>query len=328
MTRRPRDAGSKQGADPSGPLEIRHRTIAILCPPDSSPIEYRGPTEKTFFSSSLVHLLEQISSEERPIVLIHCGTLNENDIELATRLPDLPGRPTLAVLAKDKNLDQAVSMARRLNLGTVFPDDCLLYPSEIERWVDWIECGGPASGIEPHLQPGARITSRRLMAKSDKAEIIDSILSFVGEIRPDRALEFNLRLILEEVVNNAIFHACVDEAGEEKYTIGSFERVDDDEVIELDYGADENTIAVSIRDNRGLLTRETFLGKIERQASMKGLLDISGRGLYLTYSLAERLVVNLRPGKLSELVVLTRTDERAWPDRTKQRPILIFEASP
>ena len=78
-------------------------------------------------------------------------------------------------------------------------------------------------------------------------------------------------------------------------------------------------------DNQGTLRRDRVLATLERQLGAKGLLDQSGRGLFLTYSLAGRLIFNLRRHHRTELVALLTHGGGPWPDDLKPAPILIFD---
>ena len=93
----------------------------------------------------------------------------------------------------------------------------------------------------------------------------------------------------------------------------------------MEFGADAETIGLSIADNQGHLRQDAVLARLERQMSVQGLLDENGRGLYLTYSLGGRFIVNLVAGRLTELVVLFPRSTNGWADRCEARPVCIFD---
>ena len=175
------------------------------------------------------------------------------------------------------------------------------------------------------MEAGAEIRGFDVRRKGDKPAAIESVLEFIAKAKRDSSFEFDVRLILEELLNNALYHAFQDVAGNEKYRIQDFEAIADDEEVRLTVGMDSRTIGISVADNQGRLTRDTTLGKLERHLTIQGLLDENGRGLYLTYSLAGRLIVNLQPGESSELVALFPHSPDSWPELSPSRPILIFE---
>ena len=65
--------------------------------------------------------------------------------------------------------------------------------------------------------------------------------------------------------------------------------------------------------------------KLERHLNEQGLLDESGRGLYLIHSLAGRVIFNLHRGKMTEITVVFPLTSQWWEDASRVRPILIFE---
>ena len=167
-----------------------------------------------------------------------------------------------------------------------------------------------------------------IRAKGDKGPAIEEVLEFVRKIRPDdTAFHFDIRLILEEKLNNALFHAFLIENDEEKYSIDTFAQLQAGESVLLTYGADSSQIGISVSDNQGQLRRDKVLATLDRQMSVKGLLDENGRGLYLTYSLASRLIFNLTRGRCTELITLYPAAEPFENERSSARPILIFERS-
>lgn len=274
---------------------------------------------------NLPELIESLDGEDRPVIMLDGTFVKEGDLELLGGLAQLSSRPSMAILGTEQTIGESVTTARRLSCGQVFGADVLSHPSEINQLIGWIEAGGPPFGLEPHLEPGTKIHSLSIRCKPDKAEAVESILKFFGEFKSDQSFEFDLRLILEETLNNAIFHAFRDSEGREKYKIATFDCIDDDEEVRVSYAADSKTIALSVTDNQGGLDRDTVLAKFERQFKVEGLMDENGRGLYLTYSLSGRLLFNLVPGEKTEVVALFRREEDSWPELSADRPVLVFE---
>jgi anti-sigma regulatory factor (Ser/Thr protein kinase) len=177
-------------------------------------------------------------------------------------------------------------------------------------------------GIVPHLSQGTEIARRPIRLRQDKAEVIEEVLNFARRLRADTKFLFELRLILEETINNALFHAFHDDQQQERYNIESFTGLGPGEEVSVEFGADRQTIALAVTDNQGTLRRETILGKILRQCSAEGLLDQSGRGLHLVYSLAGRCLVHLSHRRVTQVVTLFPVDHDSWPHAGLQRPLV------
>lgn len=304
---------------------LMERPLLILAPQETVTQLKRWPVaKKTFFTHDLAELIELISGEREPLVLLDPRMVSDGDLDTARLLRDMPARPIVAVLAGAENMHEALPLAAQLGLGAILPEDCFHSSTDLKQLAEWIAMGGPATGIAAHLAPDAQIHRRSIARRSDKAEIIEEILNFARKLRADTKFLFELRLILEESVNNAVFHAFHDAQGNEKYNIETFESLGPEEKVEIEFAADSRSIALAVTDNQGSLRRETILGKIQRQCSAEGLLDQNGRGLHLVYSLAGRCLFHLAHRKLTQVVTLFPIDHESWPHAGLQRPLLIF----
>jgi hypothetical protein len=308
-----------------GGQPLGDRSIFVLSPSVRGEIKTPNGAGRTVFMGSLVDLIEHASRETRPVILIQGGAIEEFDIECAAGLHLLPCRPSVGVIAAKEAIDTAITMARRLGQGCVFGSDCLSYAHELAGYVQWLDAGGAPTGVESHLTKGSPLSHYNLREKGDKAPVIDEVVARAACSNGDKAFLFDLRLILEEVLNNAIYHAFMDEHGREKYQLGSFQQIGEGESINVTAGCDGRTFGVAIRDNQGKLRRDTVLHKLERHLSIQGLLDENGRGLYLTYSLAGRVIFNLRRNQMTEIVVLFPAAPGAWPECSPIKPILVFD---
>jgi len=108
----------------------------------------------------------------------------------------------------------------------------------------------------------------------------------------------------EEIINNALFHAFRNPDGSEKYRPGSFEFLDNNEEVAIEFGADATTIGFSVTDNRGTLTPELVIGKLARQYYREGLFDESGRGVYLARMLSGNMVINIHRGRRTQMICI------------------------
>lgn len=304
---------------------LMERPLLILAPQDTVSLLKRWPVaKKTFFTHNLAELIELISGEREPLVLLDPRMIVEGELDTARVLRDMPARPVVAVLAGAEKLHEALPLASQLGLGVVLPEDCFHSSTDLNQLAEWIASNGPPIGLASHLFPGTEIHRRLVAQRHNKAEIIEEILNFARKRRADTKFLFELRLILEETINNAVFHAFHDAQGNEKYNIETFENLAPDERVEIEFAADARTIAMAVTDNQGSLRRETILGKIQRQCSSEGLLDQNGRGLHLVYSLAGRCMFHLAKRRMTQVVTLFPIDHDSWPHAGLQRPLLIF----
>lgn len=163
-----------------------------------------------------------------------------------------------------------------------------------------------ALGLERYLREPVKIREESLRTREDRASISEDAVSFFRRFRQYDTDVSVLQLAVDEVINNALYHAYRRPNGTEKYAPSTFRSLDDNESLKVQFGRDNTWLGCSITDNCGTLTPETIMKKIERQISQEGLMDESGRGLYLARTLADRMIINIEPGKLSQVIMLFR----------------------
>ena len=79
--------------------------------------------------------------------------------------------------------------------------------------------------------------------------------------------------------------------------------------VTVEWGIEEHFSALAITDNRGLLTPDNVWNSLFRQTSLEGLLDTSGRGIYLMYLHSHELLLTVAPGRRTPVVVLFGSSE-------------------
>jgi anti-sigma regulatory factor (Ser/Thr protein kinase) len=139
---------------------------------------------------------------------------------------------------------------------------------------------------------------------AEKQKMMEEAIGFFRRYRPHETDINQIRLAFEELINNAIYHAFRKSSGVEKYRMGTFETLNQGEEIYVEFGFDKRFLGCSVTDNQGTLEIETVMKKMERQITLEGLMDESGRGIYLTRTLCDRMIINLRPGVLTQVVLL------------------------
>jgi len=161
-----------------------------------------------------------------------------------------------------------------------------------------------AFGLDRYLAPDAEIRNLQITGRDQKNHILENIINFFADFEYEIHELYDIRLIIEEGINNAIFHAFVDEKGIPKYTAKNFQSLEPSEEVRIAYGADATTIGFSITDNRGILTPKTIIDKMARQYFREGLFDENGRGLYLARQIAGNILFNIEKSKRTQIVSL------------------------
>ena len=161
-----------------------------------------------------------------------------------------------------------------------------------------------AFGLARYLSHDADWSQVCIRTREDKNHSVEDIINFFASCEYEIHELYDVRLIIEEAINNALFHAFADETGKEKYHPDDFVALDGSDELWIEYGADATTIGFSVNDNRGRLTPELIIGKLSRQYNREGLFDESGRGLYLARILSGQIIFNIQKGKHTQIICL------------------------
>jgi anti-sigma regulatory factor (Ser/Thr protein kinase) len=115
---------------------------------------------------------------------------------------------------------------------------------------------------------------------------------------------YDVRLILEENLNNALHHSFRTATGEEKYHAETFTGLDRGERVVVEYGSNADFAGFSVTDNAGTLTPRIILDKLQRHMGGEGLFDFGGRGLFLSRMLSSAFIITINPGHRTQVVAL------------------------
>ena len=115
---------------------------------------------------------------------------------------------------------------------------------------------------------------------------------------------------LGEILINAFFYGAKNEHGNKKHLWDMDAVVNDDLAIKISWGQDETKQAISICDQTGRLTKADILFWIERNTTKDvhgasvGMLDTHGKGIFITREIVDRMIINIDPGKRTEIILL------------------------
>jgi len=205
-------------------------------------------------------------------------------------------------LLTSADIDGYVGFARESPVCSVIPKAIPFSFAEVEKIMTTL-LTGEVFGLKSYLnsKDGAVIGTYCVKSSGEAHLIRDKIAAEIGErfFGPEDA-----KLVLDEILTNAVYHSPLREDGSEKYAMFSEAVLEPSEYIYVEFGCDSEMYGVSVLDNRGVLTRDTVLGKMERQIKGIGHADDSGRGLHMCRLFADRLIVNIERGKRTEVIML------------------------
>lgn len=214
--------------------------------------------------------------------------------------------------------------ALRFRFLHVFLKNCSAPPEALALMLRCCVEPSAGFGLLSHLPNTLEMFSLSVETRQDKDFAVERAANEFATAGFDIHELYDVRLILEELLNNALFHAFRRPDGSEKYHMATFERLEPGESVKLDFGHAGPVMAFAVSDNAGTLTPETVLGKLERQASQQGLYDLSGRGLHIARMLSSALFINIEPGLRTQIIAIFREKDA----RDRPKPLLINYLEP
>lgn len=175
-------------------------------------------------------------------------------------------------------------------------------------------------GLERWLGEGSQVHGRQITGTADIQRVADEVSAWfpVGEVRR------TFRRVLVEVVTNAVYYGSLDENGARKLEWATDVALTRDQVVYVFFGSGDSGFGCSVVDRGGRLSKAQVLQWLEANRVSGGLLlndENHGRGLHITRRSLDRVVINIRSGDRTEVILLR--DDTA--QRPPQRPLLIHE---
>ena len=216
------------------------------------------------------------------------------------------------------NIDDYIHMAKEYSISNIIPKTVPFNYEEMKAVIEGI-LTGDVFGLERYLLPRHTVAGTYTIRSSgDGAAVREELTRMIGEKfgKPG-----DLKLILDEMITNAIYHAPAARDGEPKYREYMPVSLSPDEYVFVTWGWDGEKYGVAILDRQGRLTRETVLYKIDRHVRGEGMLDDSGRGIHMSRLFADRMVINIKPGQTTEIIIMNYFS----PTYRGYRPLYINE---
>lgn len=208
---------------------------------------------------------------------------------------------TRVVLITAYNVDEYIRVAKENSITNIIPKTVPFNFTELDAIVSGL-LSGEIFGLPRYLLQDNTILDKTWIkstqdARNSRERIVEIFNSKFGT-------SGDMKLIFDEIVTNAIYHAPTLNDGSEKYQEFSDVTLEPNEFIYVECGFDREKYAISITDYQGRLSKETVLYKIDRQITGEGLLDDSGRGIHMSRLFADRMIINIEPNKRTEVILI------------------------
>ena len=162
---------------------------------------------------------------------------------------------------------------------------------------------GDVWGLEKYLAPGARVFERVVRDEPGKRRAMDEVCAWAGAVGARRPARHRIASVVDELLMNALLAAP-----EAPRAV-------------LRWASDDRTLALSVLDESGSLRQPDLIDCVRRARRERGRPQPTdgsgggaGLGLYLVLANVAGLVVNVAPGRQTEVVCLL---DRARVSRTR-----------
>jgi hypothetical protein len=242
--------------------------------------------------------------------------------KLAIRFP----RTRLVLHATAQSEDYLPLMAeRRFVRNLIAKNDEPLEPDELIVTAEKL-LRNDIFGLEKYLLWGVEPYELDIRDTREKPAYVRQVAAYAEKLGCNERMIEMIETVVDELATNAIFNAPRDAEGRPKYAkLSRREHVvlEPHEAAHMEFACDGNFIAISQSDPFGALTQDTIVSYLNR-CLVRGpnqLSDASGGagiGLYRVFQSLSKFIVNIEPGKKTEVISLT--DLRLNMKRFRQLP--------
>jgi anti-sigma regulatory factor (Ser/Thr protein kinase) len=181
---------------------------------------------------------------------------------------------------------------------------------------------GDVFGLEKYLAAGAKVGERVIRTNTDKRRAMDEVCSWAEAVGARRPIVHRLASVIDELLMNALHDTPAIEPSQMSAV--------------LRWASDDRMIAISVGDGFGALRQRDVIDNVRRARNEGGRpqpqtdeQNGAGLGLYLVLANVASLIVNVSPGRQTEVVCLfdlkKRTEQGAV--HAGVRSLHVFAAS-
>lgn len=158
-------------------------------------------------------------------------------------------------------------------------------------------------GLEKYLAPGSKVGERVVASDADKRAVIGEVTAWAEAIGARKPILHRLASVVDELLMNALH-----DAPRESTPTLSYDPHAPEQRAVLRWSCDAATIAISVSDAFGALRQRDVIDHVRRARVERGRPEQdahgAGLGLYLVLANVASLIVNVDPGRRTEVVCL------------------------
>jgi hypothetical protein len=232
--------------------------------------------------------------------------------ELLARAEETLPSTKVVLHVTSRTEDYLPLMAERRNLrNLIAKNEAILEAEELICTSEKI-LRGDIFGLEKYLQWGIEPYRLRIDDSRGKPDYIKQVADYAARLGCQERTIGLVETVVDEVVTNAIYNAPRDGWGRPKYAhLDRREPVtlEPEESAELLFACDGDYIGVAQVDRFGALTQDTVVTYLTRCLA-KGPDQVAykpggaGIGLYSVFQSLSKFIINIEPGKRTEVICL------------------------
>ncbi|MDD5675669.1 MAG: response regulator [Chitinivibrionales bacterium] len=207
----------------------------------------------------------------------------------------------ITVLITAYNINDYIRMAKTYDICNIIPKTSPFNFDELQTLLHGL-LTKEIFGLERYLRARHTILTTAVITSSQQSREVREEITDLFQKRFGMVGE--MRLTIDEIVTNAIYHAPRLADNRQKYQEFTEVELLPDEYVHLTAGFDDEKYGVSILDGQGSLRRETVLYKIDRHIHEEGIMDDSGRGIHMSRLFADRMIINIQANFKTEVILM------------------------
>ena len=196
-----------------------------------------------------------------------------------------------------------INMAKNYNIGNIITKTTPFNFEEIQVFIDNVLTGN-IFGLDKYVQ--GKIHTSFIRTNDDITKTNNEVIDFMKSDRDRR----KFKQALGEIVINAFYYGAKNEDPEKKQNWKFDLTLKKSEEVLVSWAKDSEKTGVAVTDQKGRLAKKDVVFWLERNTTKRedglsiGLTDCHGKGLFITREVIDRMIINIDPGKRTEIIMV------------------------
>ncbi|HNT35815.1 MAG TPA: response regulator, partial [bacterium] len=255
--------------------------------------------------------MQELQANAFDLVLSDITMPGVNGYELVTEMRGLFPKMKVALITA-WSIEECLKVALQQGIGNIIAKGLPLDFTELDLTVDRL-LSEDIFGLERYLEYQTPVHKALVHSADEIIKVREEAFENlrIGDLPEQRQLA--LRLVVDEAIANAACHPRGDDLPRDGFVLP------EEEAVEVHYARDLETIAFNVVDRFGNLNTQTILAYLERciNPTEDALTAERGRGLFLIRSLVDKMIINIKKGVRTEVIMLVHPRQRP----RDQRPL-------